>query len=63
MISYINGVLNLIDDSSGMIASEADIKLSISRKSRSFNGIVDEVRIYNRALSAEEIRYHYSYGS
>jgi hypothetical protein len=27
-----------------------------------FNGFIDEVRIYNRALSAEEIRYHYNRG-
>ena len=27
-----------------------------------FHGIIDEVRIYNRALSAEEIRYHYNRG-
>ncbi len=27
-----------------------------------FNGLIDEVRIYNRALSAEEVRYHYNHG-
>jgi hypothetical protein len=27
-----------------------------------FNGLIDEVRIYNRALSEEEIRYHYNRG-
>ena len=27
-----------------------------------FNGLIDEVRVYNRALSAEEIRYHYNRG-
>ena len=27
-----------------------------------FNGLIDEVRIYNRALSADEIRYHYNRG-
>jgi len=27
-----------------------------------FHGIIDEVRIYNRALSPEEIRYHYNRG-
>jgi len=63
MRSYINGVLDLIDDSSGTIAFGPDIKLSISHKSRNFAGIIDEVRIYNRALSAEEVRYHYNQGS
>ncbi len=29
-------------------------------RSSSFNGIIDEVRIYNRALSAEEIKAHYN---
>jgi len=28
-----------------------------------FNGLIDEVRIYNRALSEEEIRYHYNRGA
>jgi hypothetical protein len=27
--------------------------------STAFNGLIDEVRIYNRALSAEEIKRHY----
>jgi hypothetical protein len=27
-----------------------------------FNGSIDNVRIYNRALSAEEVRYHYNKG-
>jgi len=26
------------------------------------DGLIDEVRIYNRALSAEEVRYHYNHG-
>jgi len=30
--------------------------------SDSFDGDIDEVRIYNRALSAEEVRYHYNQG-
>jgi len=30
--------------------------------SYSFDGIIDETRIYNRALSATEIRYHYNQG-
>ena len=62
MRSYVNGALDLVDDSSGTIASGPDINLMISHQSSSFNGIIDEVRIYNRALSAEEIRYHYNSG-
>jgi len=30
--------------------------------STSFNGLIDQVRIYNRALSAEEVKYHYNRG-
>ncbi len=63
MRNYINGELDLIDDSSGTIDSGANIRLSISHESRSFAGIIDEVRIYNRALSAEEVRYHYNFGN
>jgi len=63
MRSYVNGVLDLVDDSSGKIASGADINLRISHTSSCFNGIIDEVRIYNRALSSEEIRYHYRFPS
>ncbi len=31
-------------------------------KINAFDGDVDEVKIYNRALSAEEVRYHYNQG-
>jgi len=33
-----------------------------SSSSYYFNGLIDEVRIYNRALSADEVRYHYNQG-
>jgi len=36
---------------------------SLQRAGVRFNGTIDEVRIYNRALSAEEIRYHYNRGA
>jgi len=37
--------------------------LSAGKFSNNFlNGLIDEVRIYNRALTAEEIRYHYNRG-
>ena len=31
--------------------------------SHNFNGLIDEVRIYDRALSAEEVRHHYNRGA
>jgi len=30
---------------------------------KNFKGILDDVRIYNRALSVEEVRYHYNQGA
>lgn len=48
------------------ISSDTPDPLSIGRLSleygRYFNGIIDEVRIYDRALSAEEIKSHYEQG-
>jgi len=48
------------------ISSDTPDPLSIGRLSleygRYFNGIIDEVRIYDRALSAEEIKAHYEQG-
>jgi len=38
--------------------------LRIGRHSYEYvNGLIDEVKVYNRALSAEEIRYHYNQGN
>jgi len=34
----------------------------VSGSSGCFPGSIDSVRIYNRALSAEEVRYHYNHG-
>ncbi len=55
---YLNGT----NENSGTL-SDIDITgLNIGRRSDGnfpFNGIIDEVRIYNRALSASEIQSHY----
>ena len=60
---YIDGVLKGSDTSTGTLKSEPSFNLEIGRRAygyRYFEGFIDEVRIYNRALSAEEIRFHYN---
>ncbi len=62
-IIYFNGVQDAIDttDIQSAIASTT-ASLEIGRQtdvSTYFNGSIDEVRIYNRALSASEINYLY----
>ena len=60
---YIDGLLDSTDDSPGS-CSNPNINFQIGRwvggSSQYFNGLIDEVRIYNRVLSAEEIRFHYN---
>ena len=63
---YINGAL--VDSkssvpSSSIVATQSYIGLRGDAQGNDyFNGIIDEVRIYNRALSPEEIRQHYESG-
>jgi len=47
-----------VDDWSTALA----LTISSSAATRHWNGLIDEVRVYNRALSAEEVRYHYNRG-
>jgi len=62
---YINGALD-ISDTYGSIATTANLYSAIGDKGLSgngqyFNGQLDEVMIYNRALSAEEVQDLYLY--
>jgi hypothetical protein len=59
---YKNGVEGEISQSLDTIASVSADVLMGERNSAYFNGSIDGVKIYNRALSAEEIRYHYNRG-
>jgi len=62
---YINGSLDREITTSGAINPSTyvmGIGSEWNGRSRFFNGLIDEVRIYNRALSPEEIRFHYSRG-
>ncbi len=57
---YVNGVVGsgqkvYVTNASGNVVIGKDASGSY------FNGTIDEVRIYNRSLSAEEIRAHYNY--
>jgi hypothetical protein len=63
---YLNGV-NVGSDSLASLLPLATNGLYIGRYhsvstywAGEFNGLIDEVRIYNRALSAEEVQEHYS---
>ena len=66
-----NGVLSVVTSpntnttSTGTYASDADQDLIIGSKendSTKFNGLMDEVKIYNRALSATEISKNHKHG-
>jgi hypothetical protein len=63
---YLNGTLKNPDGTSvtGSITHN-DLPLDIGSMGGlyPFNGLIDEVRIYNRALSEEEIRYLYNRGA
>jgi hypothetical protein len=65
---YVNGVekdkeaYTLGTRSYGTTGASAYVGAWANGPYRFFNGAIDEVRIYNRALSAEEIRYHYNRG-
>jgi hypothetical protein len=63
---YVDGVQKVSgtkDISDFNWADKIWIGFSMDASSIFFNGLIDEVRIYNRALSAEEIKAHYEQGS
>ena len=65
---YINGVKESDCELNGSIASYSDRALWIGKPGGGsgadvyFNGTIDEIAIYNRALSASEIQQHYEEG-
>jgi len=61
---YRDGALVLANNGETRIfdASTQTVSIGAYAGSQSVNGLIDEVRVYNRALSAEEIRYHYNHG-
>ena len=59
---YIDGVLDKSRDQTiSLVDSTTNLYIGkhIGSNSYCFNGAIDEVRIYNRALSADEIKTHY----
>lgn len=57
---YLNGSLNVEDTSGTIVSNTNNILISDSLSaSNFFDGIMDEVRVYNRALSAAEVKYLY----
>lgn len=68
MECYMNGMLKSATDSSyieGNIAANLGTRIGINALGTDnypFNGIIDEVAIYNRALTIDEIQQHYQNG-
>ena len=64
--SYIDGQTSLGASRSGSLDAWYDrsenFRIGSQGGAYPFNGTIDDVRIYNRALSAEEVRYHYNHG-
>jgi len=63
---YADGVSQGDKTLSGAFQGDATAKVKIGKREPDnlyFNGAIDEVRIYNRALSAAEIRNHYAAGA
>lgn len=61
---YRNGVLKNIEDCGDSLRTVSDASLTISRNgnnsSQHWNGLIDEIRIYDRALSESEIQELYN---
>jgi len=65
LLAYVNGVLAFTRDTSavGTLTTVTDWHLGYNeRQGLYFNGLIDDVRIYNGALSAAEISQLYQYG-
>ena len=67
VIFYVNGIVTKIVPQTDNIASHLtdDLRIGIQgfNNYAPFNGTIDEVRIYNRALGADEVRNRYELGS
>ena len=66
-ILFINGVqqnITLIQSLIAPVGGDASIDLIIGKSGNAgFNGLIDDVRVYNRALSADEIKRLYRIGA
>jgi len=59
---YVNGVFNSSLNASGFATSNRELDISVDDGIQNFSGLIDDVRIYNRSLSASEIRAIYNGG-
>jgi len=63
---YVNNALDASVAANGTLAAKAGVTASIgtdlNNGGRYFNGLIDDVRVYNRALSADEIKRLYNLG-
>ncbi len=59
---YLNGVLNNSTAGPTQITGISGVNLRIGAYYGSFNGLIDDVRIYTQALSTSEIQKHYAEG-
>jgi len=62
VLGYYEGSQTLDNTYTGTITSTNMVIGSKERTGGYFNGTIDEVAIYNRVLSANEIRTHYDLG-
>lgn len=67
LIGYVNGVQDCSVAPNGIIGSVVGTTLAIGNDfftaGRFFNGSIDDVRVYNRALSATEVQQLYNIGT
>ena len=62
---YINGVeptYKTSQDAVGGRINDSSWSVLMGNLGGTFNGLIDEVRVYNRALSAQEVKYLYLIG-
>ena len=60
---YINGSLQTeADQTYNMTADEGLLRIGDSGASEFWDGLIDEVRVYNRALTADEVKRLYNMG-
>jgi hypothetical protein len=58
---YVDGILKGSTSATGSItAVTTSLRIGYTYDGSRFNGLIDEVRIYNRALSEEEIKQHFA---
>jgi hypothetical protein len=60
---YVNGILNrTVNYSGGITDTDGQLRFASDSDGRRFGGLLDDVRIYNRALSPDEVKQLSEYG-